>query len=224
MRDLANRNMARHDLVTVAPDAWATLLAERPDLDGLPFLPDWAERGWPVIIRRRVPGEDVTRIPAGFPLPPSLGKRRIGFALSPAGVTHRPSVTLAEARRAAPAAWHPTIDALIAHGAVHGLVPRVFGGLLWQSLTGLPYLTATSDLDLLWPCPDAIDRAFLDGLGRIEAEASMRLDGELLLADGFDVNWREIHVAGPGDTVLAKALERLELRPVPVATTAPAAA
>jgi phosphoribosyl-dephospho-CoA transferase len=43
----------------------------------------------------------------------------------------------------------------------------------------------------------------------------MRLDGEIGLADGFAVNWRELHAAGPGDTVLAKGLERLELRPVP---------
>ena len=175
MRDLESQNLARHDLLTVAPAAWAKLLEERSDLNGIPYLADWAERGWPVIVRRRVPGEDTACIPAGLPLPQSLGKRRIGLTLSPTGVTHRSGMTLTEARGAAPAAWQSTLDALIAHGADYSFVPRVFGGLLWQALTGLPYLTATSDLDLLWLCPAAIDRAFLDGLAHIEAEASSQV-------------------------------------------------
>jgi phosphoribosyl-dephospho-CoA transferase len=94
----------------------------------------------------------------------------------------------------------------------------VFGGLLWQALTGLPYLSATSDLDLLWPGP--VGPAFLDGLADLAAQAPMRLDGEICLADGFAVNWRELQAAGPGDTVLAKGLERLELRPVSALRTA----
>jgi phosphoribosyl-dephospho-CoA transferase len=206
-------DLARHDLLTVAPAAWDLLLAERPDLDGIPHLADWAARGWPVIVRRRVPGDDAGPIPAGLPLPPSFGKRRIGLALPPDAVQARPGLTLSEARAAAPAAWQPALDAVQAHGAAHGRVPHVFGGLLWQALTGLPYLSATSDLDLLWPGP--VDAAFLAGLAGIAARAPMRLDGEIGLADGFAVNWRELHAAGPGDTVLAKGLERLELRPVP---------
>ena len=213
------RDLARHDLLTVAPAAWGALLAQRPDLDGIPHLADWAARGWPVIVRRRVPGDDAGPIPAGLPLPPSFGKRRIGLALRPDAVQARPGLTLSEARAAAPAAWHPTLDALLAHGAVHGRVARVFGGLLWQALTGLPYLSPASDLDLLWAGP--VDPAFLDGLADIAMPAPMRLDGEIDLADGFAVNWRELHAAGPGDTVLAKGLERLELRPVPALVTAP---
>jgi phosphoribosyl-dephospho-CoA transferase len=80
------RDAARHDLLTVAPAAWGPLLAQRPDLDGIPHLADWAARGWPVIVRRRGPGEDGTLVPAGLPLPPSLGKRRIGLTLPPAAL------------------------------------------------------------------------------------------------------------------------------------------
>lgn len=212
------RDWVRHDLLTVDPEAWATLLAARPDLDGVSLLAAWAERGWPVIVRRRVPGEDAARVPAGLPLPPAEGKRRIGLAFDPAAVSPRPGPTLAEVRHAAPPSWRPTLDALVAHGAAHGCVPRVFGGLLWQALTGLPYLSATSDLDLLWPGP--VTRTCLDGLARIERDAPMRLDGEIVLPDGFGLNWREVRAAGPGDTVLAKGLERLELRPVPMVTEA----
>jgi phosphoribosyl-dephospho-CoA transferase len=198
VRDAVRPGPVRHDLLTVAPDAWAVALSRRPDLDGVAHLADWAARGWPVIARRRLPGEDADGVPAGLPLPPAQGKRRIGL-------------TLAEARAVAPAAWHPTLDRLIGHGAAHGRVPRVFGGLLWQALTGLAYLSPASDLDLLWQ--GGVDRAFLDGVARIEAGAPMRLDGEVVLPDGFGVNWRELLAAGPGDTVLAKGLERLELRP-----------
>ncbi|WP_247636525.1 malonate decarboxylase holo-[acyl-carrier-protein] synthase [Methylobacterium sp. 37f] len=214
--------LARHDLLTVTPGAWSRVLAGRPDLAGIPHLAGWAERGWPVIARRRGPGEDAGLVAAGLPLPPALGKRRIGLALDPGSVTPRPSLTLAEAGGAAPAAWHPTIAALVAHGAAHGCVPRVFGGLLWQALTGLPYLSDTSDLDLLWPVSldraflahASLDRAFLDGLARIAGPAPMRLDGEICLPDGFAVNWRELHAAGPDEAVLVKGLLRLELRPV----------
>ncbi|MFD1282579.1 phosphoribosyl-dephospho-CoA transferase, partial [Methylobacterium goesingense] len=57
------RDFARHDLLTVAPAAWDALLAGRPDLDGIPHLVDWTARGWPVIVRRRVPGEDAALVP-----------------------------------------------------------------------------------------------------------------------------------------------------------------
>lgn len=211
MRDAVRPGPVRHDLLTVAPDAWAVALSRRPDLDGVAHLADWAARGWPVIARRRLPGEDADGVPAGLPLPPAQGKRRIGLTLDPGAATPRPGLTLADSRAVAPAAWHPTLDRLIGHGAAHGRVPRVFGGLLWQALTGLAYLSPASDLDLLWQ--GGVDRAFLDGVARIEAGAPMRLDGEVVLPDGFGVNWRELLAAGPGDTVLAKGLERLELRP-----------
>ena len=51
------------------------------------------------------------------------------------------------------------------------------------------------------------------GLAAIAADAPMRLDGEIVLPDGFAVNWRELHGAGPDASVLAKGLDRLELRP-----------
>lgn len=209
-------DLRRHDLLDVAPESWAALLAARPDLDGVPHLAGWARAGRPVILRRRNPGEPPGALPAGLPLPPADGKRRIGLLLPPDSARPRPAVTLAAARPAAPESWQPAIDALLALGAAHGLVPRVFGALLWQSLTGLTYLSETSDLDLLWPTSGPIDRRLLGGLAAIEADAPMRLDGEIVLPDGAGVNWREWHAAGPVTAVLAKGMERLGLRSVTV--------
>ncbi|WP_232629679.1 malonate decarboxylase holo-[acyl-carrier-protein] synthase [Methylobacterium sp. Leaf118] len=202
----------RHDLLDVAPAAWAAALAERPDLDGLAPVAEWVGRGHPVIVRRRHPGEARERVPVGLPLPPRDGKRRIGLAVPPEAVRPRAPVRLAEASGAAPDAWAATIAAVVALGARVGAAPCLFGGLLWQHLTGLPYLSETSDLDLLWPS-ESLDRpALLSGLAAIEARAPMRLDGEILLPDGGGVNWREWHGAGPGETVLVKSLDRVALR------------
>ncbi|WP_414143825.1 phosphoribosyl-dephospho-CoA transferase MdcG domain-containing protein [Burkholderia stagnalis] len=47
----------------------------------------------------------------------------------------------------------------------------MFGSLAWQALTGEPYLSGTSDLDVLFPLPDAVQAAtLLNGL----APAPMR--------------------------------------------------
>ena len=203
---------ARHDLVAAEPAAWDALLAGRPDLDGVPHLPGWAKAGRPLIVRRRVPGEGDDLVPLGLPLPPADGKRRVGLALPAQALRPVTPPNLAEAAPHAPAAWRGAIDALLALAAEHGVTPRPFGALLWQTVTGLTYLSPTSDLDLLWPGP--VPRAFLDGLARIDAEAPMRLDGEILLPDGGGVQWRELHEAPPGGTVLVKYLDRVAMRSV----------
>ncbi len=179
----------------------------------MPPLAGWAAAGWPLILRRRAPGEDPALVPLGLPLPPTLGKRRIGFTLPADILAPCSAPTLAATRAAAPPAWQPTLDALLVLGARHGLVPRPFGGLLWQALTGLPYLTDTSDLDLLWPLTGSLPETFLDDLATIAATAPMRLDGELILPDGGGVQWREWHESGNGE-VLVKHRDRLEMRAV----------
>ena len=208
--------LKRHDLVQIEPAKWAEILGERPDLIGVPHLPDWAAHGRPLIVRRYGPAEPRGLVPLGLPLPPADGKRRIGFAI-PAGILNPfAAPVLGEARAAAPVAWGPTLDALLTLGARHGLVPRPFGGLLWQTVTGLDYLTASSDLDLLWPLPAAaLPPGFLDDLARIAADAPMRLDGEVILPGGVGIQWRELHEAGQTTEILAKSIDRLEMRTVP---------
>ena len=202
----------RHDLLDVEPGAWRAVTADRADLAGVPHVAAWIENGHPLILRRPHPGEEPGRVPVGLPLPPRDGKGRIGLALPPEAVRPRRPVRLSDARGACPPAWAGTVEAVLALGERHGLAPRPFGSLLWQSLTGLPYLSESSDLDLLWPTVGAVPSGLLDGLAAIEAGAPMRLDGEILLPDGGGVNWRELHAAGPSDDVLIKHRDRLVLR------------
>ena len=203
---------ARHALVRADPAAWAGLLAARRDLDGLPHLPGWAALGRPLIVRRLNPGEEGGLVPLGLPLPPADGKRRIGLALPALALRPVTAPSLAEAASHAPSAWRPTLEAVLALADAHGLTPRPFGALLWQAVTGLPYLSASSDLDLLWPCPGPVPAALLAGLARIDASAPVRLDGEVLIPDGGGVHWRELHDAAEGGSVLAKYRDRVGMR------------
>jgi len=93
--------------------------------------------------------------------------------------------------------------------------PRVFGALLWQHTTGLPYLTARSDLDLLWSISDGRSAALLvERLLQLDASSPVRLDGELELADGAAVNWRELAQTAANRTaeVLVKTMDGVEVR------------
>ena len=214
-------DLGRHDLVRVEPaafEAYAAYLRDRPFLGAGALACGWAEAGRPLIVRRIGPGDPDHCIPLGLPLPPDAeGRRRIAIALPPDGLAPVRSPTLAEARTSAPAAWHPTLDALDAVGARHGLVPRPFGSLLWQAVTGLAYLTAGSDLDVLWPLADAWEpdrlRGLLDGIAAVAERAPMRLDGEVLCPDGGGIQWRELRGTPAGGAVLVKYRDRIAMHP-----------
>ena len=94
-----------------------------------------------------------------------------------------------------------------------GVEPRVFGSLLWQHLTGLSYLSAGSDLDLLWPVADEATATWLARrLSVIEQGSPVHCDGEILLPDGSGVHWREWD-ASPAQ-VLVKTSSGTQLRAV----------
>jgi phosphoribosyl-dephospho-CoA transferase len=109
-------------------------------------------------------------------------------------VSTAPPLELSATINTAAESWRDTLDQVADLASRHGLEARVFGSLAWQTLTGLTYLTASSDLDLLLPIRRSSDLAQLTtDLAAIEAAAPMRLDGELVRDDGVGVNWREIH-------------------------------
>ena len=147
----------------------------------------------------------------GLPLPPSAGKKRVSFVVD---IDHVVSVarppSLRQARAYAPRNWWPTLDRLDELALRHSVDARVFGSLAWQALTGLDYVTGRSDLDVLFEFrrETDIDR-FVADVAAIETGAPMRLDGELMDADGAAVNWREFH-GGAGE-LLVKRIESVVL-------------
>jgi phosphoribosyl-dephospho-CoA transferase len=198
--------LERHQMVRVDPAAWAAMLAARPELGSAPLLVDWACRGWPLVGRRpdghveAMPHADL--VPLGLPLPPAQGRARLALRLpASALVDRRPPPPLSAARAAAPGTWSATIDALVQ------LDPEVrcYGSLAWQHLTGLPYLSETSDLDLLWSVRTRTEAdARADALALIETKAPVRLDGELVAPDGVAVQWREWR--SPATELLTKSM------------------
>jgi phosphoribosyl-dephospho-CoA transferase len=204
------RPPGRHDLVFVSPEGWRAMLDARDDLAADSLLARWPKMRWPTIRRRALPCE-ATGLALGLPLPPSAGKKRVSFVVD---IDHVVSVarppSLRQARAYAPRNWWPTLDRLDELALRHSVDARVFGSLAWQALTGLDYVTGRSDLDVLFEFrrETDIDR-FVADVAAIETDAPMRLDGELMGADGAAVNWREFH--GGASELLVKSLERVVL-------------
>jgi phosphoribosyl-dephospho-CoA transferase len=211
MHPLQTAPWQRHELLYVAPSVWAVALTAQ-SLEGLPLLAGWADHGWPVIVRRRMNGDDVNMVPVGVPLPPAAGKLRIAISIPREAVTARaapPSMRAIELTGKPD--WEPIIKALLVLGEQHGIEPAVFGSLLWEHHTGLDYLSPTSDVDLIWPVGASCDVArLLDGIAQIERAAPMRIDGEIVFPKGGAVNWRELHKAvdnkGPAE-ILIKTMD-----------------
>lgn len=198
--------MRRHDLIYVDPPSWRRRIEASAEFGTDPLIVFWADRGWPLVRRRAVPGEPAG-IALGLPLPPAAGKRRLGF-VHPADdiVAIEPPLLVATARQAAPAEWLRTLDELEAMARRYGVEIRVFGALAWQALTGLTYLSDRSDLDLLFYIYETTDVAALTAnLADLQSRAPVRLDGELIRQDGTGVNWRELHAGGA--EVLVKTLD-----------------
>lgn len=204
-------NLARHDLVRVAPASWPAVLAGCPQRPDEPLLADWAERERPLVVRRIGCAERrcAGLIPLGVSLPPSSNMRRIAVQVPAAAIRSvSPPPRLADLMASAPPAWRATIDRLLELDAD----ARAYGSLAWQHATGLGYLSATSDLDLLWRCAAGSScEALMAGIAAIERQAPMRIDGEVVAADGGAVHWRELQSGTP--EVLVKRLDDVVVLP-----------
>lgn len=199
--------LQRHQLVRLKPASWSELLRVRSDLAGDALLRGWVDCGWPLIARRPLPGE-AGGYALGLPLPPSAGKRRIAVNVQNEDIDAVSSLPrLLETIDSAPTPWIRSIHRLNALAEHDGIEVRVFGSLAWQWLTGLAYLSLSSDLDVIWTLPRRERIApFLAELGEVAIQAPMRLDGELIRADGSGVHWRELH-AGSTDLALKTAVD-----------------
>ena len=139
-------------------------------------------------------GDFADSVPTALPLPPVWqATPRIQLPFRRNHNRAAPSASTRCAAQTAPAEWRPVVAALIDFGDAIKIRLRVFGALLWEHMTGLPYLTEQSDLDMLWPISDERTAlSLVDRLRRLDAKSPVRLDGELELPDGAGVNWREL--------------------------------
>lgn len=182
---------ARHDLVWLTAAGWRAVCADAQP-GHAPALARWRDADWPLVARRRDADAAGDEQCLGLPLPPdpaSGAKARLALRV-PRGAVARcaPPLTLKAALAAARPEWREALGALQQEAL--GMTLRVYGSLAMQTLTGLPYVGAGSDVDLLF-CPISTQQlhAGLELLGR-QTEA-LPLDGEIIFPDGQAVAWKE---------------------------------
>jgi phosphoribosyl-dephospho-CoA transferase len=187
--------IARHDFIWVNRHSRGHVADRIGDPHLCAVVRAWLTAARPLIVRQQ-PGPlsaKAERLAAGLPLPPSLGKRRIALNINAREVNRvAPPPALASVIASLPAAWKAPTAQLCHAGADIGIEFQVFGSAAWQALTALPYLTATSDLDLLWR---PSHRSQLeDGMRLVqtwERTTGVRADGEIVFGQDFAVAWRE---------------------------------
>jgi len=205
--------LPRHTLVWLsAHAAWQADIAAHESR-----LADWFAQGRPAIVARRAADDADPRLRLGVPLPPAEGKLRLALRMPAHDVlrTAAPPTLQAVLEGDLVQDWQRPLQALQDIAAA-----RVFGAFAWQHLTGLHYVHARSDIDLLWRIDTAAQAdALVARLQAWETEHGRRVDGELCLVDGGAVNWREY--AGRSREVLVKRLDgaALELRDALFAST-----
>ncbi|MCU1083598.1 malonate decarboxylase holo-[acyl-carrier-protein] synthase [Stenotrophomonas maltophilia] len=198
--------LPRHTLVWLSAHAgWQADIAAHESR-----LADWFAQGRPAIVARRAADDADPRLRLGVPLPPAEGKLRLALRMPAHDVLRTAALPTLQAVLEGDLVqdWQRPLQALQDIAAA-----RVFGAFAWQHLTGLHYVHARSDIDLLWRIDTAAQAdALVARLQAWETEHGRRVDGELCLVDGGAVNWREY--AGRSREVLVKRLDgaALELR------------
>jgi phosphoribosyl-dephospho-CoA transferase len=191
---------ARHSLVWLS--AHADWRADVPAHDSR--LTSWFACGWPAVVARHAADDPDPRIRLGVPLPPAEGKQRLALRVPLHDIVRQaPPLALSHvaAHAGVPADWQVPIQALDRLAPAH-----VFGAFAWQLLTGLDYVHARSDIDVLWSVQTAhAADALVAKLQVWERRFDRRLDGELCLPEGGAVNWREY--AGCAREVLVKRVD-----------------
>ncbi|MCL1499747.1 malonate decarboxylase holo-[acyl-carrier-protein] synthase [Xanthomonas nasturtii] len=199
----------RHALVWLRDDAqWQ---AVTPGAQAR--LQQWFGAGLPAVVARGDGSQAPGTLRLGVPLPPGEDKQRLALHTHVGEIARCTAPLALDAVLAhAPAALQPALQALLTQARAHALHPRVFGSFAWQALTGLTYVHAQSDLDLLWSIqtPEQA-HAVIALVQRWEQRHGLRADGELLLPDDNAVNWREY--AGNAPQVLVKSNHGCRLLP-----------
>ncbi len=212
----SSQKFARHSLVWLRPESRAAVAAQVTDGELHEHVAAWLAADRPLVVARQPCGAtQIDTIAAGLALPPAQGKRRIALSVAADGIDrHTLPLRLADAIAHAPVSWQPALAELDAAATDIDLELRVFGSLAWQALSGLPYLTPQSDIDLLWhPQSNAQLQQGIALLARWEQTSGLRADGEVLFGAGSAVSWREwaTSKSGNGQRVLVKRASIAEL-------------
>ncbi len=200
----------RHHCAWLSP-SWAAHATSLPSAEARATLADWFARGHPAMICRRVPG-DPAGDPAGVPLSVTLPAARwlatIRFTVGRKGIARTaPPLSLTEAIAGAPPEWRAPLASLDRAAAGVKVPLSVVGTLAWQHLTGEPYLSPRSPVELLFRprTREQLD-AILAILRVREDGDGPPLAGEVVLGWHDTVAWRDL--AGGRRRLLVRGSER----------------
>lgn len=160
-----------------------------PEGGDVEVLREWIACGRPLIVRRPCLSDDEKEVFLGLALP---GKRRMAFRVPVESVcaVEPPPVWTGEEFDCA------------------GRVFRLYGSRAWETLTGLPYVTPDSDLDLLVDIDSLAEwESFL--ASGLQLPALPRVDLEVIFRGDASFSWRE-YLGAAGD-LLVKSNRRVWL-------------
>lgn len=213
--------LPRHSLAWLTATGWAQVQAgtAQEPVVVRDAIARWRAADWPLVACRAMPGLVADRIALGIALPPDEAghKPRIGTSVDASEIRqHTPPLLLSTVLQNVPLHWRAGLLALQLQAAESGLELRVFGSLAWQTVTGMAYLRASSDIDLLLAPASQTDLSV--GIALLASHASvLPLDGEIVFPSGAAVAWKEWRdVADARGTdgigrVLAKHADRVSL-------------
>lgn len=208
--------LARHDLVWLHPDGWRRLRRAATDPQTL-AIDRWSSADWPATVRRQDADMDPGAICLGITLPCDCvagARTRVSLRCEQADIRRaiRP-IHVDAADIAILPRWASVWREWRRRVTEARLDVRVYGSLGMEVLTGQPYLTDKSDIDLLF-FPTTLEqlhagtRLFAAYLDRLP------LDGEAVFPSGRAVAWKEwCHVAWQDgrSRVLVKQIDRVSL-------------
>jgi phosphoribosyl-dephospho-CoA transferase len=183
--------LRRHELVRLSAAGWRCAMTQQAEEQARRCLHHWAAHDLPLVVATQSAGDNGV-VALGLPAPLCWDRRRLSLRIARADLRRGDGTfpRLDECADALPnddARWSDFLTAL------QRLLPaaRVGGSFGWQRTTGLRYVRAGSDLDLLLPTAGV---AHADTLAALLAGADLaapRLDGEFCFDDGSAVAWRE---------------------------------
>jgi phosphoribosyl-dephospho-CoA transferase len=205
------RGFERHMLVWLDEQGWHAV-QRAASKEHKPALKLWEGQDWPAVVRRLDIGAQPDEICLGLPLPPDEDtgdKVRISLRAHVGHISKAaPAVELRSALRSS-GPWREALSVLAQDAA--GLNLRVYGSLAMQALTGLLYVSSTSDVDVLFH--PTSQRQLADGVALLsQHEAHLPLDGEIIFPGGQAVSWKEwrMAIAHPAK-VIVKELHTVRL-------------
>ena len=188
--------MRRHDLATIRPGAPVQIQCNKMAQDPEAIVQDWISGGLPLVIARQSGYQSgkTAHIAMGLTLPPKEGSLRIGCLLHSDDILQVcPPTPLLACIPSLPLKLVMPLLALAQDLQSIGIEALVYGSLAWQTISGLEYLHAESDIDLL--CEVGTPAQLPELIAMLKKTSSTlvrRLDGEIRFPDGSAVAWLEL--------------------------------